>query len=249
MIFYLSLAYTAGEPIFSGQSPEKEATMKMIQKHRRQTMAAGTTKWIPLLLVTAWLLWPARVWAGCEKDTDCKGDRICVSGQCQAPDPATQSPHQQKNPDSAAIKARKSANSEVEAIKKRVYENWPFTFSARQINDLLTIGCRFDDTDLANAKRMKDRGFTEDQYVFAYRDLYSQGMPQRYRAVEMAVFRQVGLPTSEFGQYLAHGGSMTDYYNSRIGGGGAVAAGVILLLLGAGGVITGAFLYDEGVSQ
>ena len=224
--------------------------MKMIQKHRQQTMAAATTKWIPLLLVTTWLLWPARAWAGCDKDTDCKGDRICVSGQCQAPDPSTFSPRQQRSPDTSAIKGTTSANREFEAIKKRVHaQSWPFNFSTRQINDLLTIGCRFDITDFTNAKRMKSRGFTEDQYVFAYRDLYSQGIAQRHRAVEMAVFRQAGLPTSEFGQYLAHGGSMTDYYNSRIGGGGAVAAGVSLLILGIGGVVAGAVLYDEGVSQ
>lgn len=37
------------------------------------------------------VVWLASTWvgqappAGCAKDTDCKGDRICVAGQCQAP--------------------------------------------------------------------------------------------------------------------------------------------------------------------
>jgi len=36
-------------------------------------------------LTLAFLSWPSTVKAGCEKDTDCKGDRICVEGTCVSP--------------------------------------------------------------------------------------------------------------------------------------------------------------------
>jgi hypothetical protein len=32
------------------------------------------------------LLFPADAWAGCEKDTDCKGDRVCRAGECVDPE-------------------------------------------------------------------------------------------------------------------------------------------------------------------
>jgi hypothetical protein len=35
---------------------------------------------------------PLRAWAGCEKDTDCKGDRICTAGICQDPAAAPAQP-------------------------------------------------------------------------------------------------------------------------------------------------------------
>jgi hypothetical protein len=36
-------------------------------------------------LLFAFMLAPAPAWAGCEKDTDCKGDRVCENGACVAP--------------------------------------------------------------------------------------------------------------------------------------------------------------------
>lgn len=35
-----------------------------------------------LPLLTLGFLLPLRAWAGCEKDTDCKGDRVCQNGAC-----------------------------------------------------------------------------------------------------------------------------------------------------------------------
>jgi len=40
----------------------------------------------------ALLLCSAAAQAGCEKDTDCKGDRICLGGECRAPAPAAFAP-------------------------------------------------------------------------------------------------------------------------------------------------------------
>jgi len=41
---------------------------------------------------------PPDVARGCSKDTDCKGDRICVSGACVSPPPAAPNPAQPKAP-------------------------------------------------------------------------------------------------------------------------------------------------------
>ncbi len=42
------------------------------------------------ILLVAILGVPLKAWAGCDKDTDCKGDRICSYGLCQDPNPAPQ---------------------------------------------------------------------------------------------------------------------------------------------------------------
>lgn len=42
-------------------------------------------RWLTSLLLASVVFTAQRAWAGCTKDTDCKGDRICVAGACTAP--------------------------------------------------------------------------------------------------------------------------------------------------------------------
>lgn len=48
----------------------------------RANPKAEARLWALLALVVALVL-PLRAWAGCEKDTDCKGDRVCIHGSCE----------------------------------------------------------------------------------------------------------------------------------------------------------------------
>jgi hypothetical protein len=45
-----------------------------------------------VMVMTAAIVVPLRAWAGCEVDTDCKGDRICDNGVCMTPPPPPAAP-------------------------------------------------------------------------------------------------------------------------------------------------------------
>jgi hypothetical protein len=58
---------------------------------RRVYSQAGRAVWLGASLAVATTACTRHSGRGCEKDTDCKGDRVCVSGACQGPVPPSAS--------------------------------------------------------------------------------------------------------------------------------------------------------------
>ncbi len=51
-------------------------------------MSLNVAVMMPIVLTVFILLSSDRAFAGCTKDTDCKGDRICTKGECMNPEPS-----------------------------------------------------------------------------------------------------------------------------------------------------------------
>jgi len=96
------------------------------------------------------VLLPATVRAGCDKDADCKGDRICVSGECTAPPQAAQpvllAPAPQATP----------------------FAPTAMSLTPAHVSALREAGCALDPADAALADRLARRGFGPEEFVAAY---------------------------------------------------------------------------------
>jgi hypothetical protein len=127
---------------------------------------------------------------------------------------------------------------------------WPYNFTQEQKTQLQSIGFTYSQDDLGVALRLSSRGFSAEEYVYAYVET-SRIKPREEKqyAEAMAVFIYSGLPVSEFSAYLSLGYSVTDYYNSRIGGTGRIVAGWVLFGNGLGSVVTGALYLALAAEQ
>lgn len=81
----------------------------------------------PLLAILTLLL-GHQAWAGCDKDTDCKGDRICEDGVCvdpssSAPSTASHAPSA-RTPEGITAQDIKFANGRVKDIRRRELIGW-----------------------------------------------------------------------------------------------------------------------------
>lgn len=180
-----------------------------------------------LALAFAWAT-PAVANAGCEKDSDCKGDRICVKGECAAPAPATQSP---ALPPSPVVPGPAPGSFAPSAM----------AFGTPHLTALRDAGAPLDDVDAALADRFSRRGFGPDDYVAAYQATrllkasYPRAASFPRDVVEVvAIGQRLKLDSKQIYR-LASGRfegnlSLTEAYNSRVvRGRGRTVAGAVLV--------------------
>lgn len=152
-------------------------------------------------------------------------------------------PDRQKNRTSASSQAPAPASTATLTQGPQPLPHtggWRFRFTQDQIRRLRWAGCRFDLVDRQIANRLWARGFTAHDFVQAYVTLAYLRPGKRGQLENLVVFRYLGFQTRDFHAFLAYGGTLTQYYNSRIGGVGQRIAGWVLVGIGAAGVLSGA---------
>ncbi len=135
--------------------------------------------------------------AGCEKDTECKGDRICEEGRCVSPvqtssgaEPgAWSSPEGMPPPPKAPslctgdsdckghrvcqegeCKDPPVSRSVKEKKKGPAFPTVKARFTKRQLDELRLAGCPLDQTSSRMADRLTVRGFSSSDFVYACRE-------------------------------------------------------------------------------
>ena len=123
---------------------------------------------------------------------------------------------------------------------------WFYELDDVDREELQRAGCTFDKEDRTVANRMERRGFSVDQYIRAYQELYRlQGDKVDVEAI--AVFQVTGMPLTHFRAYKNYGGTITQYYNRRVmGGRGKKIAGWVVLGIGMGAAALGALVKGLG---
>lgn len=122
-------------------------------------------------------------------------------------------------------------------------------FTEDQRAELRLLGCRFDEVDRAVAARLQARGFTAEHFIRAYQDLRAAGSTDRQKIEELVVLRYMGVPASEFKQFLSYEMTPSSYFNWRQGGRGLAIVGWILVGLAAGAAVGGGVLLGQGYSD
>jgi hypothetical protein len=124
--------------------------------------------------------------------------------------------------------------------------SWPYSLTQNEIRELKSMGCAFSERDREAAAALQRRGFSEKEYLQAYRDAIKLAEGATNRLEQIAVFRAVGLPLADIPDFLAQKGQdLTEYYNGRVFGGRALAVtgwsmvGVSLATFVLGGVLSG----------
>lgn len=124
----------------------------------------------------------------------------------------------------------------------------------RSFPALREAGCRFDEEDKTLASRLAAQGFTADQYIKAYQEWSKFGLEEKADVEAVAEFVELGIPLTEFNVYRGYrtrGGTLTQYYNKRIGGRGQVIGGWVATGIGLLDVIIGAvfLLANESIAD
>jgi hypothetical protein len=127
--------------------------------------------------------------------------------------------------------------------------------SEAEVAVLRDAGCKFDATDQETANRLARRGFSVADFIEGYRALQLVGYGQRRLLDELVVYRYLNLPLTEYAYYRSgwgeYPGSLTDFYNWRIGGTGLKVGGWVLFALGAANALGGLMFYanDEDLAD
>ena len=179
----------------------------------------------------------------CAADTDCKGEQVCVEGECKAPGVASPG------------KAAPAKGPTLSTVKAR--------FGPKQLKTLRLSGCPLDETSARMADRLVDRGFSEVDFLAACKEdralraahplvsAYPRGMVEtlaaasklglgRSRRLELVRLRHgQGRPLTDAYNRTMVGGHVQEVVGWSLTGGGAAAvlAGLILIPVAADHVV------------
>jgi len=119
------------------------------------------------------------------------------------------------------------------------FHGWKFTFTTDQVETLRNAGATFDNLDRQMANQMAGRGFTADEFVDAYVRMWNISPGDRFNLDRLATLKYLGYPDEEYRAFKIYGGTVTDYYNSKIGGLGERIAGWVVFGIGTTTAIVG----------
>jgi len=160
-------------------------------------MDSSRAAWMFLALCLG-LLTPGMARAGCEKDTDCKGDRICEAGRCTAPsrggarpEPGSWVPPDGMPPppeapplcttDADCGEGKQCKDGECRPGKPAgaatgprktgpVFATKKARYTPGQIKALRAAGCPLDSASALMADRLADRGFAPRDFIRACKE-------------------------------------------------------------------------------
>ncbi len=145
-----------------------------------------------------------------------------------------------------ALNASSLPESETARSAGGTQEGWTFKLNDSQVQALREAGCAFDEEDAKLADKLAGRGFTAGIFVSAYQEWAKAKFESKADIEDVAVFLELGLPLSElsdFQSWKASGGTLTQFYNKRMGGKGQKIGGIVALAFGLVDFIPGAMFF------
>jgi hypothetical protein len=201
------------------------------------------------LLVVSTIAGARPAQAGCTRDNECKGARICEDGKCVWPPKEIPAPKAAAAPTVAAPAPATPAEAEPKAPANAQPSDAPAPAPAptaaptppppaggalhltpAQVAALKSTGATLDDSEMGIADSLGRRGFAGDEFVAAYRDhvavkaMYPELAPYGSSLIEtMVVARRLGLDRDQSYWFTVYrhqrGRTLTQAYNEKILGG------------------------------
>ena len=223
--------------------------------------------YISAIVVIVICLTNNKVEAGCDKDIDCKGERICENGSCIYPKEEREKivddnrSEQESSKNAPAIRNSEAKKEKEKQTAPSFYKVAGLIFKKEQIDHLYAMGVKLDEQDKETIKRLRTRGYNANDFVKGYDEYYE--LKRAYP--EFSYYGRGALETVIVANGLQLGGydmywliryrhdnntNITTAYNEQVLGGRSLRlAGIILSAAGVGAAILGGALYGIGVKE